>query len=250
MLYLLDQTDPTHPFPPVAHAETDPNGLLAVGGDLSPARLLNAYRSGIFPWYSTGQPLLWWSPDPRTILYPEAIRISRSLQKRLRSGVFELSIDREFSQVIRGCAEPRRDHPETWITPEMAAAYEELHRGGHAHSIEVWQGEELVGGLYGVALGCVFYGESMFSRRSNASKAALVWLCRHLHVWGYRVIDCQIHSPHLVSMGAQEVTRGRFIEMLQRWAPQAPAAGAWHPDLRRRTPSDRQPAAVPVPESR
>ena len=216
MLFQLDPR-PDVPFPPVELAETEPDGLLAVGGDLSPTRLLNAYRHGIFPWYSEGQPLLWWSPDPRLVLYPERIHISRSLGKTLRNKPFTCSFDRDFEGVIRACAAPRRDQEGTWITGAMDAAYCELHRLGHAHSVEVWQEGQLAGGLYGIAIGRVFFGESMFSRRRDASKVALVHLARQLAAWDYRLIDCQVYTAHLASLGAEEIERALFCRELARW---------------------------------
>jgi len=223
VIYSLEGTAPEFPFPHPALAETDPDGLLAVGGDLSPRRLLNAYRSGIFPWYNPGQPLLWWSPDPRTLLFPERLHCSRSLRKSLRRQAFEATIDREFKTVMRACAEtPRPGQEGTWIDEAMLTAYTHLHRIGHAHSIEIRLDGELVGGLYGIALGRVFFGESMFSRHSDASKAALVFLCGRLRHWGYRLIDCQVRTEHLIRMGAEEQPRPRFLSMLRRWLHERP----------------------------
>jgi len=201
-------------FPPPEQAT--PEGLLAVGGDLSSARLIEAYRSGIFPWYSNGQPILWWSPDPRTVLYPADLHISRSLRRSLRHGGFRVTLDRDFAAVIRACAGKRDDDPDagTWITEEMVQAYCRLHALGLAHSVETWRGDELVGGLYGVALGRAFFGESMFSRVSDASKVALVYLVRQLQRWGYTVIDCQLPTAHLFSLGAIQVPRTRFLEQI------------------------------------
>jgi leucyl/phenylalanyl-tRNA--protein transferase len=230
MLYLLDPHDPAAPFPDASLAETEPNGLLAVGGDLSSTRLLNAYRNGIFPWYSDGQPLLWWSPDPRSVLFPEQLKISRSLRKTLRRAPFRVSMDRDFAAVVQACAAPRRHEPGTWITPAMAAAYSHLHTLGHAHSVEVWQGLELVGGLYGVAIGQVFFGESMFSHATDASKVAMVYLVAHLLAWGYRLIDCQVYSEHLISQGAEEISRRAFIAHLADWCEQPGHPGEWHCD--------------------
>ncbi|RMG29685.1 MAG: leucyl/phenylalanyl-tRNA--protein transferase [Gammaproteobacteria bacterium] len=202
---------PEAPFPPVEYALEEPNGLLALGGDLSLPRLLNAYRRGIFPWYSAGQPILWWSPNPRLVLPPGEIRISRSLRKRLRQRPFEIRFDTAFVEVLAGCAAPRPGDTGTWLLPEMQRAYAALHRAGWAHSVEAWQQDRLVGGLYGVALGGVFFGESMFSRVSDASKVALV----HLAVWlleqGFRLIDCQVRTEHLVRLGAREIPRPAFI---------------------------------------
>lgn len=201
-------------FPPPEQALTDPNGLLAAGGDLSPARLLAAYRQGIFPWYEEGQPILWWSPQPRIILVPQNVHIARSLRKVLRHGEMTVTADRCFDQVVTACAGPRRDTDGTWITAEMAEAYETLHQLGYAHSIEVWKSGELVGGLYGIAIGRAFFGESMFSHVSNASKVALVHLARQLGEWGYGLIDCQVETDHLVSMGATSVSRAVFRRLL------------------------------------
>lgn len=204
-------------FPPPEYALDDPNGLLAAGGDLSPGRLLAAYRLGIFPWYEEGQPILWWSPHPRTVLFPAEIHVSRSLRKVLRRRVFSVTADRCFGKVIDACAEPRPGAQGTWITAAMRAAYCRLHEMGHAHSIEVWQQGRLVGGLYGVALGRVFFGESMFSRVSNASKVALVYLCRQLQSWGFELIDCQVETEHLLSMGARSISRAEFQQLLARY---------------------------------
>ena len=221
MIHLLDPERPDQPFPPVEQAETEPNGLLAVGGDLSSVRLLNAYRRGIFPWYSDEQPILWWSPDPRTVLYPERLKISRSLGKTLRNKPFRISFDQAFERVVSACSAPRREDEGTWITAEMAAAYRELYRIGYAHSVEVWQDARLVGGLYGVALGSVFFGESMFSLERDASKVALVHLTRPLLKRGFRLIDCQVHSTHLISLGAEEIPRRRFCRELEHWSEPA-----------------------------
>ncbi|HEY9149013.1 MAG TPA: leucyl/phenylalanyl-tRNA--protein transferase [Gammaproteobacteria bacterium] len=214
--WLEPDSDPAH-FPDPQYALVEPDGLLAVGGDLSPARLLNAYRQGIFPWYSDGQPILWWSPNPRCVLYPEQLKVSRSLRKTLRKQPFQVTLDRAFAEVIAACSEPRPDQDGTWITEEMQQAYIQLHRIGLAHSVECWEGERLVGGLYGVSLGKVFFGESMFSRRSDASKVALVHLAEQLKMWGFGLIDCQVYSEHLASLGAQEVPRETFLEQLDRW---------------------------------
>lgn len=203
-------------FPPVEHAS--PEGLLAIGGDLSSRRLLDAYRHGIFPWYSAGQPILWWSPDPRAVLYPDQIKISRSLKKTIRRGAFTLTFDHEFEKVIQACAEPRviggMANSGTWITREMKAAYIELHRAGYAHSVEAWADSRLVGGLYGVALGKGFFGESMFHRETNASKVALVGLVQLLNRWEFSFIDCQLTSDHVLSLGAVEIPRVRFLKEL------------------------------------
>ena len=216
MLYLLDPDNPAQGFPDPERAERDPDGLLAIGGDLAPARLLDAYRHGIFPWYNEGQPILWWSPDPRTVLFPGRLAISRSLRKTLRRGHLEVSFDLEFGAVVRACAGPRPDSEGTWILPGMIEAYEALHMFGHAHSVEVWQDGTVIGGLYGVAIGKAFFGESMFSRVRDASKVALVALCRRLAIWNFAVIDCQVRTEHLIRMGAVEVPRREFLTILQR----------------------------------
>jgi leucyl/phenylalanyl-tRNA---protein transferase len=200
-------------FPPAALA--DESGLLAVGGDLAPERLLLAYSSGIFPWFSPGDPLLWWSPDPRCLLEFPALHISRSLAKVLRRQRFRVSFNRAFAAVIGACAEERERSGEgTWIGPEMQAAYLELHRRGYAHSVECWQGEELVGGLYGVSLGRGFFGESMFHRRTDASKVAFVQLARRLAAAGFAFLDCQLPTPHLASLGARQLPRAEFLARL------------------------------------
>lgn len=205
-------------FPPTEQALEEPAGLLAAGGDLSPQRLIAAYRQGIFPWYSPGQPVLWWSPDPRAVLFPEEFRLTRSLAKTLRNGGFEASLDRDFAAVIDGCAAPRPASPGTWITSEMRAAYLELHRLQHAHSIEIWRAGVLVGGLYGVRLGGVFFGESMFSRARDASKAALAHLVAACRRNGLAVIDCQLPSRHLASLGARTIPRLQFQALLAEHA--------------------------------
>ena len=209
----LTEDAPVHAFPDVDYAMLQPNGLLAVGGDLSPARLLHAYRRGIFPWFSDAQPILWWAPDPRAVLLPRGIRVSRSLRKTLRREVFQVSFDRAFDRVIRACAAPRARQNDTWITGPMIDAYCELHARGFAHSVECWQDDELAGGLYGVAIGKVFFGESMFSRVADASKVALATLCG----CGYELIDCQLPSDHLKRMGATEIPRREFMELLSYW---------------------------------
>ncbi|HXY77068.1 MAG TPA: leucyl/phenylalanyl-tRNA--protein transferase [Steroidobacteraceae bacterium] len=210
----LSPHDAPESFPPLEQALEDPAGLLAAGGDLSSERLLAAYRRGIFPWYSPGQPVLWWSPDPRAVLFPEEFRVSRSLAKTLRNGGFSTSVDRDFPAVIDGCAAPRPASPGTWITSEMRSAYLELHRLGHAHSIEIYREGNLAGGLYGVRLGGVFFGESMFSRERDASKAALAHLVALCRRNALTVIDCQLPSRHLASLGARTLPRSRFQALL------------------------------------
>ncbi len=229
MLFILDPNKPDEKFPPVEQAERDPDGLLAVGGDLSATRLLQAYRSGIFPWYSPDQPILWWSPDPRTILYPNKLKISRSLRKGMRNNGLTITIDQAFEAVITACAAPRRKQSGTWITDEMRQAYLNLFRQGYAHSVEVWEGVLLVGGLYGVALGRVFFGESMFSLSNNASKMALAALCERLIAWNYGLIDCQVYSEHLGSLGAEEIPRSDFCNLITSLCNAEPAAESWQP---------------------
>lgn len=224
---ILSQDPKNLDFPPIEQANKE--GLLAIGGDLSSARLRGAYRRGIFPWYSEGQPIMWWSPDPRTVLFPKALKVSRSLRKTLRQGRFQVSLDRNFDRVIRACALPRDGAgvTGTWITPEMIDAYCELHHGGIAHSVEAWLGDELVGGLYGVALGKVFFGESMFSHVSDASKVAFVYLAKQLQAWGYLMIDCQLPSKHLFSLGAQLIRREVFLAEIKRLRESAKPLATW-----------------------
>jgi leucyl/phenylalanyl-tRNA--protein transferase len=217
-----------HEFPPLATALSEPNGLLAVGGDLAPERLLAAYRRGIFPWYSPGEPILWWSPDPRMVLFPAEFKVSRSLGRTLRRGGYEVRLDAAFARVIAACAQtPRRGQHGTWIVPEMQAAYRRLHELGLAHSVETWVDGELVGGLYGIALGRMFYGESMFSWRSDASKIAVAHLARYLERLGFGMVDCQMHTTHLASLGAREIPRDDFIARLDALVAAGPAPGPW-----------------------
>jgi leucyl/phenylalanyl-tRNA--protein transferase len=214
--YWIDPESPEIYFPDVEFALLEPDGLLAVGGDLSSERLLHAYRNGIFPWYGPDQPILWWSPDPRLVLFPEDLRVSRSLAKILRKNQFAITLDTAFSDVIEQCAEPRPGQTGTWITPEMQAAYTGLHELGHAHSVECWYEGELVGGLYGLALGRVFFGESMFARMADASKAVFVTLIRQLQRWGFHLIDCQVYTEHLESLGATSIPRREFVHLLKQ----------------------------------
>lgn len=202
------------PFPPVEQALAEPNGLLAAGADLSPARLLEAYQRGIFPWFNAGEPILWWSPDPRMVLFPDEFEPSRSLRKRLRRGDYEIRVDTAFTAVMQACAAPRPGQRGTWITPSMLAAYTRLHRLGYAHSVETWIDGQLVGGLYGVAIGRVFFGESMFARVTDASKIAFAHLVGQLRAWGYGLIDCQMSTRHLASLGAREIPRREFVARL------------------------------------
>ena len=215
-------------FPPLEQALDEPEGLLAAGGDLSPARLLAAYRRGIFPWYSAGQPVLWWAPDPREVLDPSEFKCSRSLAKTLRNRGFEVNSDRAFAETVTACAARREHSAGTWITPEMHAAYLELHTLGHAHSVEVRLGGELVGGLYGVLLGRVFFGESMFSRERDASKVALAWLVQRALVAGLQLIDCQLPTPHLRSLGSKPMARREFSALVAEAAagPAVPLFGS------------------------
>lgn len=243
-LFWLNNDDRLH-FPPVEAALSQPNGLVAVGGDLSPERLVSAYRQGIFPWFEEDQPILWWSPDPRALLFPDRLRVTRSLAKRIRNGGFTVTLDQAFKHVIDACAAPRRQSAGTWITEGMLSAYGRLHERDLAHSVEVWDGEDLVGGLYGVSLGGAFFGESMFSRRADASKIALVWLVRQLEAWGAHFIDCQVGSSHLATLGAVEIPRARFIEQLGEALTVPQRHGPWRFDhgfnpLRRSSGEERQ----------
>ena len=206
--------DNDYEFPPVEQALTEPDGLLAAGGILSPEILLKAYRRGIFPWYSQGQPILWWSPDPRCILFPVQLKISRSLRKTLNKKLFEVKQDTAFRDVMLNCAQPRRDDVGTWITREMLLAYCRMHELGYAHSVECWQDDKLVGGLYGMAIGSVFFGESMFSHRTDASKVALEYLCNTIKP---KLIDVQVYSKHMESLGAEMIPRAEFIAYLEKF---------------------------------
>jgi leucyl/phenylalanyl-tRNA---protein transferase len=220
LAYLCAQS----PFPDLRQALTDPNGLLAAGADLSPARLVTAYRAGIFPWFNAGEPILWWSPDPRMVLLPSQFQVSHSFKKVLRQHEFELRFDSQFTQVMHACAAPRKGLAGTWIHADMVAAYRELHEQGYAHSVEVWQGDELIGGLYGMAIGRMFYGESMFSAQPNGSKIALAYLCKQLARWQFTLIDCQMYTPHLASLGAREIPRDEFIRQLTELVNCAPVS--------------------------
>jgi leucyl/phenylalanyl-tRNA--protein transferase len=210
----LTVNDAPTDFPPVEDALREPDGLLAAGGDLSTPRILAAYRQGIFPWYDDGQPLLWWSPDPRCVFRPGDLHISRRLAREVRGSSCELRTNTAFADVIQACAGPRPHQRGTWITRDMRAAFERLHSEGWAHSIEVWRGDELVGGLYGLAIGRAFFGESMFSRQSNASKLALLYVDRLLSEGVFGILDCQVQSPHLLSLGAETIARSEFIRHL------------------------------------
>ena len=223
----LDEIDP---FPPVETALREPNGLLAVGADLSPQRLVDAYSRGIFPWFSEDDPVLWWSPDPRMVLATDAMRVTRSLRKTIRSGRFRVTADTAFPSVIAACAEPRPDQDGTWITREVFDAYCALASLGVAHSIEAWDGDALAGGVYGVAIGRVFFGESMFARRSDASKVALAYLVRQLRRWGFPLIDCQMATSHLASLGACTISRAEFLAVVRQHVTLPAVPGPWRLD--------------------
>lgn len=228
-LHLLDPARPAFPSPD--EALRDPNGLLAVGGDLTVRWLLAAYASGVFPWFDDDRgPILWWSPDPRAVLFPDELRVSRRLERRMRNGGFRVTLDRAFAEVVAGCAAPRAESSGTWITPRMQRAYRRLHRSGYAHSIEVWHEGALVGGLYGVSLGAMFFGESMFSREPDASKVALVSLVRRIADWGFTLLDCQVMNPHLASLGARPIPRSEFLERLAASNDRPTRKGPWHVD--------------------
>lgn len=218
-------------FPPVSQALRDPDGLLAAGGDLSGERLIRAYENGIFPWYQDNQPILWWSPSVRMALRPEELIVSSSMRKVLRRGDYQVTLDRAFAQVIEHCAMTREVFPGTWITPEMQEAYCALHRRGIAHSAEVWHEGALVGGLYGIAMGQLFFGESMFSLRDNASKTGFVWLVKQLQLWQYQLIDCQVPSAHLRSLGAKDMPRVEFLEILAEARLLPGKEGFWEMEL-------------------
>lgn len=217
--FWLDEDDPEGPFPPLHLALEEPNGLLAIGGDLSPQRLLNAYCRGIFPWYSEGEPILWWSPAPRAVLFPEELTLPRSLKKRIRQQPFTVTLNRAFEAVITACAAPRKDHHQngTWITEEMKQAYIQLHQWGYAHSVECWEDDQLVGGLYGVHIGQLFCGESMFTRANDASKIALVTLLTTLKAGKIKLVDIQMMTPHLQQLGAREISRIEYQRQLAKW---------------------------------
>ncbi len=224
---------PTSPFPTLDQALDD--GLLAVGGDLSPQRLLNAYRNGIFPWFNEHDPILWWAPDPRMVLFTNQIKVSKSLKKTIKNTPLSVTIDRAFSDVMTACAAPRKNangetESGTWIHPDMIEAYSILHQQGIAHSIECWQNDKLVGGLYGIAIGHIFFGESMFSTVRDSSKIALVMLCQQLERWGFPLIDCQIYSEHLANMGAIEIERKQFISYLDEYSPKIYEPSSWQLD--------------------
>lgn len=218
-------------FPPPCQALSAPNGLLAWGGDLQPERLLGAYREGIFPWYQEGQPILWWSPAPRCVIFPESVHISGRTRRRYNSGRYRISADLAFEDVIWACSEPREYDSGTWITDDMMYAYVNLHRLGYAHSVEVWEGPDLAGGIYGLAIGSAFFGESMFSRSVDASKIALIALCKQLVNWSFGLLDCQVSNPHLMSMGATEIPREEFTGRLPKLVSSPGRQGSWTEDF-------------------
>ena len=215
--FWLDPNDPNAEFPDVSLALAEPDGLLAIGGDLSSERLLDAYQRGIFPWYNPDQPILWWSPNPRAVIYPDKFKISRSLKKSIRHRGYEVTYDREFRAVIEACSEARKAEPGTWITPAMKDAFCRLHRLGYAHSIECRLNGKLIGGLYGLALGKVFFGESMFARKTDASKVAFAYLVHQLKQWNFKIIDCQVASDHILRLGAELIPRDLFVRLLREF---------------------------------
>jgi leucyl/phenylalanyl-tRNA--protein transferase len=227
---MIPALGPGDPFPPLERALRRPNGLLAVGRNLSVATLVEAYAQGIFPWFSEGEPILWWSPDPRMVLFPPELHVATSLARRLKKRDYRVSADAAFGAVIRACAAPRDSEPGTWINRRMITAYERLHAAGFAHSAEVWMDEELAGGLYGVAIGRVFFGESMFTRRTDASKIAFVHLVRQLEARGFGLIDCQMKTAHLAAFGAREIPRRDFATRLRALVAQPPVDASWQID--------------------
>lgn len=226
-LHWLDPERPDEPFPALEDALREPNGLLAIGGDLSPERLIRAYRAGVFPWYNPDEPILWWSPDPRTVFTPDSVHVSRSLRRAIKRGDYAVTFDRAFERVISACAAPRPGQHGTWLGPAMRAAYQRLQRLGVAHSVEVWRQRRLIGGLYGIALGRVFFGESMFSRAPNGSKLALAHLANELARRGFVLIDGQVGSPHLYRMGAFDLPRREFQRRLRAAQDNAPPPAPW-----------------------
>ncbi|BFI95947.1 MAG: leucyl/phenylalanyl-tRNA--protein transferase [Rhodanobacter sp.] len=236
-LPLLDPATPQR-FPDPCHALRDPNGLLAFGGGLSPARLLAAYGQGIFPWYGEGEPILWWSPDPRCVFRTATLRVNRSLRRQLRGKPWRVSVDGAFEAVIRACAAPREARGGTWIVPEMMDAYVALHRLGHAHSVEVWDDAQLVGGIYGVAVGRLFCGESMFSAESGGSKLALMALAALLRSWGWPLIDAQVANAHTLGLGAKEIPRESYLREAARLTTLPGQVGSWASCAARLQPAD------------
>lgn len=225
--FWIDPDDMDTPFPDPALALREPDGLLAIGGNLSAGRLVTAYRSGIFPWYNEGQPVLWWSPDPRLVLQTNELRVSRSLRKTLAKHTFRLTMDTAFAEVIGACAQPRKNSEGTWISPDMINAYLELHKLGLAHSVEAWDGDSLAGGLYGIGIGRMFFGESMFARVSDASKVAFVHLVRQLSAWDFPLVDCQVYTSHLASFGARFMPRDRFIAAIGKLCTMPAIPSPW-----------------------
>lgn len=225
--FWIDPNDTTYRFPDVSLALEEPDGLLAIGGSLSPPRLKSAYCRGIFPWYNEDQPILWWSPNPRAVLFPPKLHVSRSLRKTLKNNPFSITMDTAFNAVIEACSEPRQSQSGTWISPDMKLAYCKMHALGYAHSIECWHDRTLVGGLYGLAFGKVFFGESMFSKVTDASKVAFVHFVKQLQDWGFLMIDCQVQSTHLASLGAELIPRAQFVHMLENLCDLPTKAGPW-----------------------
>lgn len=241
-LHWLDPHDPEQRFPPLHLAMREPNGLLAIGGDLSLTRLIRAYSQGIFPWYNPDEPILWWSPDPRAILVPEHLKVSRSMAKRLKKNDYAVTLDAAYAQVLDGCAAPRGPGQGTWLGADMKAAYQQMYRHGYSHSLEVWREGRLIGGLYGVSVGRMFFGESMFSRQTDASKIGFYWLCRQLQTWRFKLIDCQIASAHLRTLGAVEISRERFARALHDAASMPGRTGLWRFDIAVPCPREHLPA--------
>ena len=224
----LDPNDPEAPFPPAETALKDPEGLVAAGGDLKPTRLLHAYHQGLFPWYEEGQPILWWSPNPRGILYPRDFIAHKSLLRTIRNNHWKISYDKSFLDVMKACAEPRNNSRGTWITDDMVEAYMNLHESNHAHSLEVYnESGELIGGVYGISIGTIFFGESMFSRVTDASKVALLYLSAYLDSWGYAIIDTQLPSAHLTSLGGSKMTRDKYLSVLSTFTKKSSHHNAW-----------------------
>ena len=240
-LYWLDPNQPEGDFPDPSLALDEPNGLLAMGGDLSPQRLRRAYANGIFPWYNPEESILWWCPNPRTVLPTDGIHISRRFRRTLAKADYAVTLDRDFNGVIQHCAEVRQGNPGTWLGPEMRAAYQQLHLEGDAHSIEIWRQGRLIGGLYGLALGHMFYGESMFSLERDASKIAMVWLARQLHAWHYPLIDGQVGSDHLYRMGAVDIAREDFLSIIDATAHQPAPPSPWRFDIDAPQPEHHMP---------
>lgn len=226
-LHWLDPRNPHQPFPPVHLAMRDPNGLLAIGGDLSMPRLIRAYSQGIFPWFNPDEPILWWCPDPRAALAPADLHVSHSLRKRIRKQDYAVTMDHSFADVLEACSATRAHSRGTWLGADMKRAYIQLHLNGHCHSVEIWRQGQLIGGLYGIALGRVFFGESMFSRADDASKLAFNFLCEQLKAWRFEMIDCQVSSAHLLTLGAQEIPRQQFLERMYRAIAQPGNPGLW-----------------------